>query len=450
METPDPDPYASLGSIITSIIFNGVDLPIVLGLFMLVVLLMISAMVSGSETAFFSLKPTDLAFLRNEAENRGRLVMQLRETPKILLATILVANNLANVGIVILSSFLTNAMVNFGGNAMVEFLIQVILITSLILLFGEIMPKIYANKEPLRLALRLAPFLKGCIVILKPASSLLVASTSFIDKRLAKKSTSLSMTDITAAIEITSDETTLPEQKKMLKGIATFGEKEVTSVMQSRVNITAVDKNASFGKLLKLVLDSGFSRIPVYEGTLDTVVGILYIKDLLPFLHDEDVQWGNMIRPAFFVPETKKISDLLQEFRERKIHMAIVVDEYGGTSGLLTLEDILEEIVGEISDEFDKDTRNSLFRKLGANTYLFEGKTNLNDFCKVLELDDYFFDDVQGESDTLAGLLLELEGRIPGKGNKTTCKNFRFEVIDADSRRIKQIKVTHLAADEIE
>lgn len=442
METPDPDPYASLGSLISTIVFQGINLPIVLGFLLLALLLMISAMVSGSETAFFALKPAHLAFLRNEAENRGRLVLQLRESPKLLLATILVANNLVNVAIVILSSFLANALVDFGGDAVLEFLIQVILITSLILLLGEIMPKIYANKEPVKLAMKLAPFLKGCVVMLKPVSSLLVASTSFIDRRLAKKPTGLSMTDITAAIEITSDETTLPEQKKMLRGIATFGEKEVTSVMQSRVNITAVDKSVSFDRLLKLVLESGFSRIPVYEGTVDTVVGILYIKDLLPFLHEEEMDWSKLIRPAFFVPETKKISDLLQEFREKKIHMAIVVDEYGGTSGLLTLEDILEEIVGEISDEFDKDTRNNYFRKIGKNTYLFEGMTNLNDFCKVLELDDYYFEDVQGESDTLAGLLLELEGRIPEKGSKTTCKNFCFEVMDADSRRIKQIKVT--------
>lgn len=227
----------------------------------------------------------------------------------------------------------------------------------------------------------------------------------------------------------------------MLKGIATFGEKEVTSVMQSRVNIAAIATDSSFEKLLRLVLDSGFSRIPVYEETIDKVVGILYIKDLLPFLHATDVDWRQLVRPAFFVPENKKISDLLQEFREKKIHMAIIVDEYGGTAGLLTLEDILEEIVGEISDEFDKDAGSSLFKKLGRDAFLFEGRTNLNDFCKVLELDDYYFEDVQGESDTLAGLLLELEGRIPEKGAKISCKDFRFEVADADVRRIKQIKV---------
>lgn len=441
METPDPDPYAGLLTILTTIVFNGIDLPTLIELIVLFVLLIISAMVSGSETAFFSLKPTDLAALKSEHEQAGKLVLQLRDKPKTLLATILVANNLVNVAIVILASLITSNMVDFGENSMVEFLVQVVLITSLILLLGEIMPKIYANKEPMRLSLMLAPFLRVCIVLFKPLSVLLVSSTSFIDNKLAKKVSGLTMSDLSVAIDITSDETTLPEEKKMLKGIATFGEKEVTSVMQSRVNIAAIATDSSFEKLLRLVLDSGFSRIPVYEETIDKVVGILYIKDLLPFLHATDVDWRQLVRPAFFVPENKKISDLLQEFREKKIHMAIVVDEYGGTAGLLTLEDILEEIVGEISDEFDKDAGSSLFKKLGRDAFLFEGRTNLNDFCKVLELDDYYFEDVQGESDTLAGLLLELEGRIPEKGAKISCKDFRFEVADADVRRIKQIKV---------
>ena len=448
METPDPDPYASLIALFTSIVFNGIDLPIILELVVLFVLLILSAMVSGSETAFFSLKPNDLAFLKNETGQGTSLVIRLREMPKTLLATILVANNLINVAIVILASYLTSAMIDFQGNAVIEFLVQVILITSLILLLGEIMPKIYVNKEPLKLALALAPFLNVCVYIFKPLSSLLVASTSFIDNRHSKRNAGISMSDISVAIDITSDESTLPEEKKMLKGIASFGEKEVTNVMKSRVSITALSINTSFEKVISVILDSGFSRIPVYDGTIDKVVGILYIKDLLPFLHHDDVDWVNMIRPAFFVPENKKINDLLQEFREKKIHVAIVVDEYGGTAGLLTLEDILEEIVGEISDEFDKDAGSSYFRKLGNGVYLFDGKTNLNDFCKVLELDDYYFEDVQGESDTLAGLLLELLGRIPEKGDLTSCKDFGFEVTDADTRRIKQIKVTQLTHDE--
>ena len=449
METPDPDPYASLISSIISVTFLGIDALIVFELVLLFILLMLSGMISGSETAFFSLRPNDLIALKTEFQKRGELVLKLRETPKTLLATVLVANNLVNVAIVILASYLTLQMVDFGDNILMSFFVQVVLITSLLLLLGEIMPKIYSNKEPVRVALFIAPFLSFCIILFKPLSSLLVVSTSFIDKRFGNRSNNLSMSDISVAIDITSDESTLPEEKKMLKGIATFGEKEVTNVMKSRVSITAIDLETPFEKLLEVILNSGFSRIPVYDESIDKVMGILYIKDLLPFLNHDDLDWTKMIRPAFFVPENKKINDLLQEFREKKIHMAIVVDEYGGTAGLLTLEDIIEEIVGEISDEFDKETDNSFYRKLSAGVYLFEGKTNLNDVCKVLDLDDYYFEEVQGESDTLAGLLLELEGRIPEKGAKINCKDFRFEVTDADLRRIKQIKVTYVTSDEI-
>jgi len=449
LETPDPDPYASLISLIISVTFLGIDALIVFELVLLFILLMLSGMISGSETAFFSLRPNDLIALKTEYQKRGELVLKLRETPKTLLATVLVANNLVNVAIVILASYLTLQMVDFGDNILMSFFVQVVLITSLLLLLGEIMPKIYANKEPVRVVLFIAPFLSFCIVLFKPLSSLLVASTSFIDKRFGNRSNNLSMSDISVAIDITSDESTLPEEKKMLKGIASFGEKEVTNVMKSRVSITAIDLETPFEKLLEVILNSGFSRIPVYDGNIDKVMGILYIKDLLPFLNHDDLDWTKMIRPAFFVPENKKINDLLQEFREKKIHMAIVVDEYGGTAGLLTLEDIIEEIVGDISDEFDKESDNSFYRKLSAGVYLFEGKTNLNDVCKVLDLDDYYFEEVQGESDTLAGLLLEVEGRIPEKGAKINCKDFRFEVTDADLRRIKQIKVTYVTSDEI-
>lgn len=443
METPDPDPYASIISSIISVVFIGIDASTLLGLAVLMVLLLLSGLISGSETAYFSLKPSDITWLKNHPQKRSLKVLSLREIPKTLLATILVANNLVNVAIVILSSFLTLKMFDFGDSVFISFLVQVVVITSLLLLLGEIMPKIYANHEPLKIALFIAPFLGFVVILFRPLSRILVSSTSFIDKRMGNKPNSISMSELSVAIDITSDESTLPEEKKMLKGIASFGEKEVTNVMKSRVNITAIDVKTSFDQLLELILNTGFSRIPVYDESLDNMLGILYIKDLLPFLNHDDLDWVSMIRPAFFVPENKKINDLLQEFRERKIHMAIVVDEYGGTAGLLTFEDIIEEIVGEISDEFDKESNESFFRKLSPDTFLFEGKTNLNDFCKVLELEDYFFDDVQGDSDTLAGLLLELEGRIPEKGTKTDCKDFCFEVTDADTRRIKQIKVTH-------
>lgn len=443
METPDPDPYASIFSLMTSIIFLGFDANTVFSLLVLLLLLVVSALISGSETAFFSLKPADLNVLKEEASEQNKKVLHLREIPKTLLATILIVNNLVNVSIVILSSYITFNLFDFSQNELAAFLIQVVVITSLILIFGEIVPKIYANKKPLRIAQMMAPVLLVFIYIFKPLSAALVGSISFLDKHLANKTHSLTMSELSAAIDITSDETTPPAEKKMLKGIATFGEKEVRSVMKSRVDITAIDVKASFDKLIDMVLNSGFSRIPVFEGNLDKVLGILYIKDLIPFLSNDDIDWKKLIRPAFFVPENKKINDLLQEFRQKKIHMAIVVDEYGGTAGLLTLEDIIEEIVGDISDEFDKVPDDSFYKKTGQGIYVFEGRTNLVDFIKVMDLEDHYFENVQGDSDTLAGLLLELEGRIPENGVQVKCKGFLFEVVDADTRRIKQIKVTY-------
>jgi len=443
LETPDPDPYASIFSLMTSIIFLGFDANTVFSLLVLLLLLAVSALISGSETAFFSLKPTDLNALKEEASEQNKKVLHLREIPKTLLATILIVNNLVNVSIVILSSYITFNLFDFSQNALAAFLIQVVVITSLILIFGEIVPKIYANKKPLRIAQMMAPVLLVFIYIFKPLSAALVGSISFLDKHLANKTHSLTMSELSAAIDITSDETTPPAEKKMLKGIATFGEKEVRSVMKSRVDITAIDVKASFDKLIDMVLNSGFSRIPVFEGNLDKVLGILYIKDLIPFLSNDDIDWKKLIRPAFFVPENKKINDLLQEFRQKKIHMAIVVDEYGGTAGLLTLEDIIEEIVGDISDEFDKVPDDSFYKKTGQGIYVFEGRSNLVDFIKVMDLEDHYFENVQGDSDTLAGLLLELEGRIPENGVQVKCKGFLFEVVDADTRRIKQIKVTY-------
>jgi putative hemolysin len=443
LETPDPDPYASIFSLMTSIIFLGFDANTVFSLLVLLLLLVVSALISGSETAFFSLKPTDLNVLKEEASEQNKKVLHLREIPKTLLATILIVNNLVNVSIVILSSYITFNLFDFSQNELSAFLIQVVVIASLILIFGEIVPKIYANKKPLRIAQMMAPVLLVFIYVFKPLSAVLVGSISFLDKHLANKTHSLTMSELSAAIDITSDETTPPAEKKMLKGIATFGEKEVRSVMKSRVDITAIDVKASFDKLIDMVLNSGFSRIPVFEGNLDKVLGILYIKDLIPFLSNDDIDWKKLIRPAFFVPENKKINDLLQEFRQKKIHMAIVVDEYGGTAGLLTLEDIIEEIVGDISDEFDKVPDDSFYKKTGQGIYVFEGRSNLVDFIKVMDLEDHYFENVQGDSDTLAGLLLELEGRIPENGVQVKCKGFLFEVVDADTRRIKQIKVTY-------
>jgi len=441
LDTPDPDPYASLIAIILNTDFTGFNSTTFLGLVVLVILLFFSAMVSGSETAYFSLKPADLHWLENSEDESSKLVLLHRENPKTLLATILIANNLVNVAIVILSSFLTQSLFQLSENPIVTFMVQIVAITSLILLIGEIIPKVIANKNPLRLALLMSRPLRILISVFKPLSYLLVSSTNIIDKRLNRRMKHISISDLSDAIDITTDEQALPEEKQMLKGIATFSEKEARSIMKSRVNITAIDINAPFKELLELIINSGFSRIPAYDGSFDKVIGILYIKDLLPFLNQNELDWKSLIRPAFFIPENKKINDLLQEFRHKKIHMAIVVDEYGGTSGLLTLEDIIEEIVGDISDEFDKVPDDDFYEEIDENTTVFEAQTSLLDFCKVMKLDEHYFEDVQGESDTLAGLLLEIEGRIPEQGLTIKCKEFSFEITDADARRIKEIKV---------
>jgi gliding motility-associated protein GldE len=416
--------------------------PFILVNFLILALLLIaSAVISGSETAFFSLKPNDISELDSTDTKQDKMVFELREKPKTLLATILIANNLVNVAIVILSTFITAKLFDLEHNPVLAFVIQIVVVTSLLLLIGEIIPKVIANRHPVRLA-RLAAFPMNFLVhLFKPISMILVGSTSFLDKKLIRKSYNLSMSELSAAIDITSDETTPPEEKKMLKGIATFNEKEVRSVMKPRIGITALDIKTSFEEVISLILKTGFSRIPVFEGNLDHVIGLLYIKDLIPYLDKSDIDWTTLIRPSFFVPENKRINDLLQEFREKKIHLAIVVDEYGGTAGLISLEDIIEEIVGEISDEFDKDSNNSFYSKLDDQTFLFNASTNLLDFCKVLEFDEHYFDDLQDESDTIAGLILEMEGRIPTKGAKIKIKDLVLEVVDADSRRIKQIKI---------
>ena len=412
------------------------------GLLVLILLIVSSGLVSGSETAYFSLKPPDFETLRNSKSSSDKLLSSFRVKPKELLATILIANNLINVSIVILSTYLSSVLFDFGDNRMLTFVVEVVAITSVILVFGEIIPKILANKKPLMIARLMAKPLNVMMVLFKPFSILLVRSTRIIDKKVGVKGHSISMSEISDAIEITANESAPKEEKMILKGIATFGEKEASEIMQSRVNVTALDTHLPFLEVMKIVSDSGFSRIPVYEETIDKVQGILYIKDLLPISEKErDFDWASIIRPVFFVPENKKLNDLLQEFREKKIHLAIVVDEYGGTSGIITLEDIIEEIVGEISDEFDKEDKQFKYKKLAEDSYLFEAKTSLNDLCKILHLDDDLFDDVKGESDSLGGLLLELEGQIPEKDSKITFKQFVFSVTNVDSRKINEVKV---------
>lgn len=426
---------------------NGFPVAAIISLFFLLLLLVLSGMISGTETAFFSLSPADLLMLKNRNEPKDQSVLMLLKKPKRLLSTILITNNFVNVGIVILSSFIVDNLISPDANYILVMLIQVVLVTSIILIFGEIIPKILANKEPLMFAHLMVNNLKFLISFFKPLSSLLVNSTNLIDKKVKKKGHHISMSDLSDAIDLTVGENITDDEKKILKGIATFGETEATEIMQSRVNITAVDKAATYQEVVQTVLESGFSRIPVYEDSLDNVLGILYIKDLIPYLNQLEYEnWVNLIRPPFFVPENKKINDLLQEFRQKKNHLAIVVDEYGGTSGIITLEDIIEEIVGDISDEFDKEPHQFKYELLENNHYLFEAKTPLNDFYKIVHLKDDYFDKVVGEADSLGGLMLELQGRIPDKGDKIKYRKFEFIIHDADERKIKAIEVAIVSA----
>ncbi len=444
METPDPEPSADIFFLFNqlSFIFNGFDLQAIGTLSVLLLLLIFSGMVSASETAFFSLKPSHINDLKGMETSASKLILRLGENHKRLLATILILNNLINVAIVIVNTYFLSAIFSFGDNALLKFFVQVIAATSLILMFGEIIPKIYANIRPLAVASIVARPMNFAVALLGPLSKLLVSSTDIIDKKLINKQMQIIMSELSAAIDITTDETTPPEERKMLKGIATFGEKDARSIMKSRMDITAVEVNTPLEELISLILKCGYSRIPVYEESLDKVLGVLYIKDLLPNLGKSEIVWESLIRPAFFVPENKPINDLLQEFRDKKIHLAIVVDEYGGTAGLLTLEDIIEEIVGDISDEFDKEPENSLYQKIDTGAWMFDGRVSLLDFCRIMEIDNHYFENVQGESDTLAGLLLELQGQIPATGTSINCKQFRFEVTEANNRRIKKIRVS--------
>ena len=424
--------------------FLGISWVTAICLLILCVLLLCSALASASETAFFSLLPNDINEMENSDKRSDKLVLELRNKPKQFLATILITNNLVNVTITIFSTYIMSRMFNLAANPVWAFIINVVVVTSLLLIFGEMIPKITAAKRARRLTTTLAPVINVLMIVFKPLSSILVKSTVIIDKKLAKKNASpLSISDLTTVVDITTAEETPSEERSMLQGIATFGEKEVSDVMQPRVQLFAVKINTEFKHLIELIIEHGFSRIPVYEDTLDEIKGILYVKDLLPHLEESDFKWQELLRPAFFVPENKKINDLFQDFRSKKIHIAIVVDEYGGTSGLVTMEDVLEEIVGDISDEFDTVVENQNYKKIDDKTYVFQAQTSLVDFCKVFDINEMYFENIKGESDTLAGLILEMEGRIPQAGFSTSYKEFVFQIEKADKRRIIEIKVIY-------
>ncbi len=425
---------------------TGIAVGTAAGLAATLVLLFLSALISAAESAFFSLSPDQVSQLRNQGRNADRRVIQLLDSPKRLLATLLISNSFVNVSLVIVFTYLTRGI--FAGQdnpGWLSFLLQVIFIAAIILIAGEVMPRVYATRHPVPVAQALSGLMKVMTGILYPFNSILVYSTQVIDKKMSRKSINGSLGEFSDTIELTVGSNTPEEEKKIMRGIARFGDTEVKEIMKSRVDITSVDVAASLPDLLKVIIDAGYSRIPVYEGSFDQVKGILYIKDLLPYLGEpDDFEWNKLLRDAFFVPENKKINDLLQEFRERKIHMAVVVDEYGGTAGIVTLEDIIEEIVGEISDEHDEPVGEIDFTRIDEHNFIFEGKTSINDFCKILGINDDIFDEVKGDAESLAGLLLEMLEKMPEKDEKVPFRNFLFTVKAVDKRRIRKIQVTLL------
>ena len=443
METPDPDPepYTEILSVVLNSFFTGFSLNAIIGLIVLCLLLIASALISSSETAIFSLQPADINDLESRDDSKSKLLLKLREKPKTLLATILIGNNLVNVTITLLSTYIISQMFDIRNYPVAAFILEVVVVTSLLLIIGEITPKIYASKQAVKIARFMARPLSVLIMIFRPLSRILVKSTSFMDKHLEKKKGEISIDDLSTAVDIATETSVLAEERQMLKGIASFSEKEVSNVMRPRIDIVGIDYGMPFAEMLETVIKSGFSRIPVYKESLDNMSGILYVKDLLPYLDAESYEWHKLIRPAFFVPENRKINDLFQDFREKKIHIAIVVDEYGGTSGLITMEDVIEEIVGDISDEFDKEKQEQHYTKLEDGSFLFKAQTSIIDFCKIFNVDEDYFEPMQGEADTLAGLILEIEGRIPEIGFKFDFEEFIFEITDADLRRIKEVKV---------
>ena len=441
----DPDPE------ILFLLFNSIDLFTSFNAITLIALLISSALVSGTEVAFFSLSQTDL----NELSNNGKeenIVVTLLEKPRKLLATILITNNFINILIVLLFASLAETL--FGNfdyqlnlylfTVPIRFLLEIVLVTFLILLFGEVLPKVYASRNALFFSRKMAKFIHTISIILTPFSLPLITLTKWIEKKLGSKNSNFSVETLSQALELTSEGATTKDEQKILQGIVNFGNTETVQIMKPRIDLFALSDDETYAVVLDKILKNGYSRNPVYKENIDNIIGVLYAKDLLAHLNKTNFKWQDLLREPFFVPENKKLDDLLGDFREKKNHLAIVVDEYGGTSGLVTLEDVIEEIVGDINDEFDDDDLS--YSKIDENNYIFEGKTSIKDFCRVLDdEDEEIFEEEKGESETLAGFILEVSGKFPKKGEKINFKNYTFTIEALDKKRIKQVKATRNA-----
>lgn len=430
---PDPSSFKTL--------LIAIDFSFAAGYVLLFLLLACSALISGAEVALFSLSKTDVEEGLEEKSKPIQIISKLLERPKKLLATILVANNFINIAIVILFAYLSSDIFKGITNSILQFTLEVIIVTFLILLFGEILPKIYASRNNLKFASFMAYPLKGLDFVLSPISLPMRSVTLAIHNKLGKQKSNLSVDQLSQALELTSDEDTTKEEHKILQGIVSFGNTDTKQVMRPRIDIFALNIEQKYAEIMPEIISNGYSRIPVYEENIDKVKGILYVKDLLPYIDRKQFNWVSLIREPFFVPENKKLDDLMAEFQEKKVHLAVVVDEYGGTSGLISLEDIIEEIVGDISDEFDDD--DLIYSKLDESNYVFEGKTALKDFYKIIKLEDEtLFENKKGEAETVAGFVLEISRSFPKLNSKINFENYVFTIEALDKKRIKLVKFT--------
>ena len=428
----DPEPSLNF--------LSNIDTTMLFGTIGIVILLFFCAMIAATEVALFSLTQKDLQELAKQNLSKYNVLEKLLAKPKKLLATILIANNFLHIAIVILFSISLDRVFETITIPLLKFTIEVILVTFLILLFGEVLPKVYANRNNIKFALFITYPLLFLEKILTPLSAPMRSLTNFLQEKLGKQKTNLSVDKLSQALELTSTEGTSTEEQKILEGIVSFGNTDTKQVMSPRIDVFALDIEETFAEIYPKIVEKGYSRIPVYKDNIDHIEGILFVKDLIPHINKKDFEWKPLMRKPFFVPENKKLDDLLKDFQGMKSHLAIVVDEYGGTSGLVSLEDIIEEIVGDISDEFDDE--NSSFTQLDEKNYLFEGKTNLKDFYRIIHVDEQLFEEKKGEAETLAGFILEILGHFPKKGNKIHFENLRFTIEAVDKKRIKQIKIT--------
>ena len=419
---------------------SNIDSNLLFGSIGIAVLLFCCAMIAASEVALFSLTPKNISDLTSQNASKASAINQLLHKPKKLLATILVANNFLHIAIVILFSFSLDTVFSKIASPLIKFAIEVILVTFLILLFGEVLPKIYASRNNTKFALFIVYPLSLLDRLLSPISLPMRSITVFLQEKLGKQKTNLSVDQLSQALELTSTEDTSSEEQKLLEGIVSFGNTDTKQVMSPRIDLFALEINETFAEIYPKIIEKGYSRIPVYKGNIDQIEGVLFIKDLIPHINKTTFNWKSLLRAPFFVPENKKLDDLLKDFQSMKSHLAIVVDEYGGTSGIITLEDVIEEIVGDISDEFDDDTIN--YSQIDDKNFIFEGKINLKDFYRIVDAEEEVFETRKGEAETLAGFILELLGNFPKKGHKIQFENYLFVIESVDKKRVKQIKVT--------